>query len=290
MTAPLVTVVMLACNKAPYTRLALHALAQTAHPRMELAFVDNGSVDETPAVVDAFADAVRERGWIVRRRRFDHNVGAIAGRNAALEDATGDFIVFLDNDVVLGQRAWVARLLARFDAESDLGILGGKLLYANPPHDIQCAGCDVYRNGRVDFRGRGQPRDTPAFNQPMDVPCLISALWMMRGALARTLGPLDRQFDPVQFEDIDYCYRARAAGWRVAYEPSVYGYHYENVTTDGGEATRHYLRLTIRNGLKFKRKWADEIRSHGLPDRDAPPWKDIPRVPLDAAPPPPMVD
>lgn len=282
MPTPLISVVMLGCDKADYTRLALSALAETAYARMELAFVDNGSTDDTPAVVDAFAAAVAARGWTVRRIHFPENVGAVAGRNAALDAVTGDFIVFMDNDIVVGQRSWAARLLARFAAEPDLGILGPKILFAQPPHLIQCAGCDVYRNGRVDFRGRGQPADWPGARDARDVPCLISATWLMRADMARALGPLDRRFDPVQFEDIDYCYRARAAGWRVAYEPSVHVYHFENVTTDGGGATRNYLHLTVRNGLKFKRKWADEIERRGLPPEDAPPWRDIPRVGWDA--------
>lgn len=286
-----VTVIMLGCGKADHTARALASLAETRHPALQLVFVDNGSADHTPAVVQDFARAVQGKGWKTDYARFEANQGAVAGRNAALERAEGEFIAFLDNDIALARRSWLQALLARFATEPDLGILGPKILYAHQPHDIQCAGCDVYQSGRVSFRGRGEPSGWPEAALPRDAPCLISAAWLMRRAVWEDLGPLDMAFHPVQFEDIDYCFRARQAGWRVAYEPSVAVYHHENVTTAGGGGGEGaYLRLTQANGLKFKRKWAETIRAVGLPDSLAPPWRNLPRVPTGAAAVPPMED
>lgn len=284
-----VSVVMLACDKARYTRLALDGLLLSTWPDLELVFLDNGSRDETPAVLADFAAAVEARGWRVVALREAENIGAVAGRNRCLERVTGDTVVFLDNDVVIGRRSWLERLRAVLERDGRIGILGPKILYAEPPRPIQAAGCIVCKGGRVLFRGRGAAADDPAYAEPAEVQALISACWIMPRAVVDELGPLDRRFDPVQFEDIDYCYRARAAGYLCRYEPSVEVYHFENVTT-GGTASIRYKHLTIKNGLKFKRKWREMIAAESGPDDASVPWVEFPRVPFEALEPLPLRD
>jgi GT2 family glycosyltransferase len=98
----------------------------------------------------------------------------------------------------------------------------------------------------------------------------------MRRAVYEEIGPLDEAYNPVQFEDIDYCYRARQRGWRVLYEPSVEMYHFENVTTAGSDDIP-FKRQTIKNGLLFKRRWWEQIqRDATLPD-EAARWLPLPR-------------
>jgi len=219
----------------------------------------------------------------VETRHFEENVGAVVGRNAGLQMLAGRYWVFLDNDVVVRTRSWLERLRAVLDAEPRLGVAGPKLLYALPPYDIQCAGCAVTTGGRVIFRGRGRPRQDPAFNAPCDCQTLISAAWMMKAEVARRVGPLDERFSPVQFEDIDYCYRVRELGCLCRYEPSVEMYHFENVTTKR-TGTLNYPYLTVKNGLKFKAKWAHRYPAENGPPDEAWSWAQIPTVRLEDVP------
>ena len=55
----------------------------------------------------------------------------------------------------------------------------------------------------------------------------------MKRAVYEEIGGLDEVFNPAQYEDFDFCYRAREAGWEVWYEPAAEMYHFENVTTAG---------------------------------------------------------
>jgi len=133
------------------------------------------------------------------------------------------------------------------------------------------------------FDGRGTPREHPAYATPRDCQTLISAAWMMPADVARKTGTLDTRFSPVQFEDIDYCYRIRELGYVCRYEPSVELYHFENVTT-GRTGTLNYPYLTVKNGLKFKEKWAHRYTVENGPPDDQWNWVAIQSVTLDTVP------
>ncbi len=277
MAGPLVSILMLAHNKCRHTARALEGLLESTWPAVECVLVDNGSTDETRAIFEAFGARAEARDWRVRKLLLDENVGAVEGRNRALEEITGDYVVFLDNDVVIGVRSWLERMTEALDSDPSIGVLGPKILFAEPPHNIQCAGCVVCQGGRVDFRGRGEASDAPAWNRREEVQALISACWILPRRVVEETGPLDMQFHPVQFEDIDYCYRIRAAGYKAVYDPSIFVYHFENVTT-GGTPSLNYRYLTVKNGLKFKKKWREAFAKEGGPDDASIVWKDLPHV------------
>jgi O-antigen biosynthesis protein len=278
-----ISILVLAHNKSGYTRRCLDSILRSTVRPSQIVIVDNGSTDDTPKVLDAFTQRAQNQKIAVERLRFEENIGAIEGRNRGMERLTGEFHVWMDNDIVLRSRSWLERLRAVLASEAKVGVVGPKLVYANPPHDIQCAGCAVTLGGRVIFRGRGEPRANPEWNQPRDCQTLISACWMLRTETARTVGLLDPQFSPVQFEDIDYCYRIREAGLVCRYEPGVEMYHFENVTT-GQTKSLNYSYLTVKNGLKFKRKWQHRFeKEDGPPDHDWR-WAEIPSVRLDDVP------
>jgi GT2 family glycosyltransferase len=286
----LTSILILFCNKSNVTRRCLPSLLNTTHRPLQFVLVDNGSTDDTPELLDAFeSDCARDGEATVRRLRFNENVGAVAGRNAAFGELEGDAVAFLDNDVRVRRRDWLTRMIAVLDADPGVGLVAGKLRYPFAPHLIQSAGCDVSPTGRVDFRGRGLPGDLPEFNASCDVQAAISACWLVRRSVIREVGDLDMRFHPVQFEDIDYCYRIRQAGWRCRYEPLAEMYHFENTTTEGEVAPKRYIRLTLEQGKKFKEKWqAVFSKENGKPDGDMV-WRDVPREPLDAIPDPPML-
>lgn len=277
----LVSIIILACNKAAYTARCLDGLTKTLWRPLEVILIDNGSADETPALLDDFEKRAGECDIAVRRVRNETNVGAITGRNQALEMAEGEFVAFMDNDVVVRSRAWIDTLAAALGGAERGGIVGPKIIYPFPPHLIQCAGAAVSRRGRVFFRGRGEPRDAVEFNQACEVQCLISACWLMRRAVYDDVGPLEEAYNPVQFEDIDYCYAARERGWRVLYEPGAEMYHFENVTTLGTQAINSPYQI-VRNGLLFQRRWQHMFTVENGPREEDWHWAEVPTVMLNS--------
>jgi len=275
-----VSVIIPVFNRAAYSRRCFAAIVESSHRPMEIIVVDNGSTDDTPEVLRWASKAAQEAGIEFRTIRNESNLGACTSRNQGLEAAAGRLIVVMDNDVVIRQRSWARKMIEALRERPDVGIVGPKLLFAFPPYVVQCAGAGVSPTGRVDFIGRGQPSGTPELNRVREVQACISACWMMPRKIPDELGGFDEIFNPVQFEDIDYCYRVRRAGYRILYLPTVEMYHFENVTT-GMSPTLNSTYLIIKNGLKFKRRWQFMFSKENGPRDEDFHWAEIEKVPLD---------
>ena len=269
-----VSVVTLTHNKLDWTRRCLPSLLATADARWELVIVDNGSTDGTPAWVATFAETARAAGVPVKLIRNAGNIGCSTARNQGAAASTGARLVFIDNDVALRSRRWLAALGATLDADPAVGIVGPKLVYPVSPHPIQCAGVGISRSGRVLFRGRGEPRDDPRFQTRRDVQCLISACFMIRRDVFDEAGGFDEDFNPVEYEDFDLCYRARSRGHRVVYEPAVEMYHFESVTTAGTPALPN-TGLIVRHGLLFKERWRHMFEQEQGPADQETTWRQL---------------
>jgi len=270
----LVSAIIVNYNKRPYSELCLTGLLHTAYEPLEIIAVDNGSTDGTAEMLQEQRDACAAAGVDYELILNDANVGAPAARNQAMARARGDYIAFLDNDVAMRDVQWLRRLRAVLDEADDIGICGPKLVFPFEPYLIECAGCDVSPSGRVHYRGRGAPRDAPEFNERRDVQCLISAAWLMKAKLVEQIGFMDELFSPAQYEDIDYCYRARQAGHRIVYEPAAELYHFENVTTDASPDI-NFRYITMRNAVAFKRRWRHVFSTEGGPPDQELEWKPI---------------
>jgi GT2 family glycosyltransferase len=284
----LTSVVILTHNKLPVTRRCMPTLLETQGAEWELIVVDNGSDDGTPEWLDGFAASAGARGVRMTIVRNAGNIGCSTARNQGATAASGDHLVFMDNDVSVRHRSWMRELARRFDDET-VGVAGPKLVYPHPPHDIQCAGVGISQNGRVLFRGRGERRDLPEFNREQDMQTLISACFMVRRRAFDEAGGFDEAFNPVEFEDFDLCYRIRESGSRVVYVPSVEMYHLESVTT-AGTASLPNTYLIIRHGLLFKRRWRHMFAAENGPDDSETPWRQVTLPAFEELGEPPLLD
>ncbi|HOS92659.1 MAG TPA: hypothetical protein PLQ54_05060, partial [Armatimonadota bacterium] len=144
---------------------------------------------------------------------------------------------------------------------------------------IEFAGCGVSPSGRIQYIGRGENADDPRFGVPREVQCLISACILMPITAQRAAGHMDTAYSPVQYEDLDYCYRLKELGYSCWVLPQVEMYHYEHITT-AGSASINFRYVTIRNGMRFKQRWQHVFsRENGPRDEDTT-WKEIDRYRL----------
>jgi len=278
--AELVSIIVLSHNKAAYTKRCLESVMAATYTPFELILVDNGSSDGTVEVLHDVQDTCRHGDIGCELILNDTNVGAVRGRNQALEKVRGRFIVFMDNDVEAIDPQWMQKLLNELGRQPRAGIVAPKLLFPGEPRRIECAGIGISRTGRVKYLGRGEPSDDPRFNRRRTLQAAISACWMMKADVFERCGFLDEAFNPVQYEDLDYCYRARSEGFEVLYTPDPEFVHYENVTTDGSREL-NFKYLTIKHGILFKRKWHHMFSlEDGPPDEECR-WEDldVPRLP-----------
>lgn len=112
---PLVSVVVPTYNRATFLQGALDSLAGQTHPRLEIMVVDDGSTDETAAVVERFRNGSAIR--VIYQRQ--ENAGCAAARNLGISTASGEWLLFLDSDDNLEPRAVEALLTAALDGNAD---------------------------------------------------------------------------------------------------------------------------------------------------------------------------
>ncbi len=276
---PLISIVILTHNKLDVTRRCLPTLLETRYAPWELVVVDNGSTDGTPAWLDAFAQTAATRGVPVTVLRNPGNIGCSTSRNQGAAAARGALIGFADNDVALRDVHWLTQLGARFARDPAVGMVGPKLVYPYAPHAIQNAGTAVSRSGRILFRGRGESREDPRFNVEDEVQCLISACCLASRRAFEAAAGFDEAFNPVEYEDLDLCYRMRQLGYRLLYVPAVELYHFESVTTAGTPSLPN-TRLIIEHGLLFKQRWRHMFESENGPPDAATAWRKLKVRPL----------
>lgn len=263
------SIIILHHNKAGYSRACLDSLLRSSARPLEIINVDNGSQDETPQILDNWQERAAACGITTKRLAFDTNIGAIRGRNEALAIAEGDYLAFLDNDTLLAQNDWLEQLRDFLDADERRAIVAPKLLFPWEPFLIECCGCGISPQGRVQYIGRGQKRD--ALQEPQEVQCAISAAWLMTRRLVDAIGTLDDAYSPVQYEDLDFCYRTREAGAQVWTHPGVTLYHFEHTTTAGSDDI-NFKYVTTKNGILFKKRWGEQFRNEDGPSEAETQW------------------
>jgi GT2 family glycosyltransferase len=225
-------------------------------------------------VLQDFEVQAKTRGISTQTLSFETNIGAVRGRNEAMAVASGQYLAFLDNDTLICQTDWLETLANCQETTPNCAIVAPKLLFPWAPFDIECCGCALSPRGKIRYLGRGEPRDAISAAQP--VQAAISAAWLMRRDLIEQIGVLDEAFSPVQYEDLDFCYRARAAGLEVWTAPQVEVFHFEHTTT-AGSGDINFAYVTTKNGLLFKKHWGARFaEENGTGELEAA-WQTLPK-------------
>src|SRR6185436_7042021 len=95
---PKVSILILTYNNLLFTKICLHSIySNTAYPNFEVIVEDNASQDATPAWLNSFAPTHPNLKIILNSA----NLGYAGGNNQAAREATGEFIIFLNNDTVV---------------------------------------------------------------------------------------------------------------------------------------------------------------------------------------------
>jgi GT2 family glycosyltransferase len=259
---PETSIIVPVYNKVEYTRNCLVQLRRTLPPnfRGEIIVVDDASLDETPAVVAEFAAADAR----IRSLRNEQNLGFIRSCNRAAAAATGEVLIFLNNDT-LPQPGWLLPLLKVLQEYPDAGAVGGKLLY--PDGTLQEAGGVIFSDASgCNFGRHDRAAGAPLYSFLREVDYCSGALLATRRELFQRLGGFDERYAPAYYEDTDYCFALREKGYHVYYQPESVIIHFEGVTsgTDLGSGVKKYQEI---NRAKFQAKWKHFLQHHPPPPR-----------------------
>lgn len=212
-----------------------HLLACVASLRAEgvgeVVVVDNGSEDGSARALQV---ADREAQVVCAGR----NLGYGAGVNLGLEAGTSRLVLVGNPDIVVRPGA-VATLATALGADPGLGLVGPRLeepdgsLYPSArtfPDLVDAIGHGFV--GLVAPGNRWSRRYKMAdwdHGSRREVDWVSGACFMARRSVLDGLGGFDEAYF-MYSEDVDLCWRARRAGWRVAYEPGATVTHVQGVS------------------------------------------------------------
>lgn len=243
------TAVVVTYNAKDLLRECLRSLSDQDYRNLGIVVVDNASTDGS-------RDMVREEFPSSIVAECEENLGfgpgADVGIRIALDDGAA-WVFLLNNDATVAPDC-VSKLLESA-SEHQAGLIGPKILYHKPPDLIWSAGGRVCLwTGVIEHIGLREP-DHGQHDSPDDVGYLSACAVLVDRRVFEQAGTFDPAFYPAYVEDVDLCVRARAAGFRVFYEPSARAWHRISASSGGG-VTAYKARLRISHTVLFFRKHA----------------------------------
>ena len=245
-SSPPVTVIIVAWNQLEKTLACLTTVAALDYPAVRVLLVDNGSAPP-------LAEAVAARFPAVEMLRLPDNLGFAGGYNAGLRQAmTADspYFLLLNNDTLLEQDV-LTHLVTELEAAPTVGLATAKIYYAAAPDCIWTVGANL--NVFLDLKDSGQNQiDAGQWAAPRDVDFAPFCAILIRRAVIESVGLLDEAFF-LYYEDMDYCRRARAAGWRIRLAPEAHVYHDVSASSGGRDSPMERYYMAESGGRYFRK-------------------------------------
>jgi len=242
-------------------------LAKTDYPAIELLIVDNGSDD--PDVLDYLRSLANGThplvaagiGRTARVLEFARPFNYSAMNNFAVRQARGDVLGLLNNDLEVISPGWLEEMTAQA-LRPEIGCVGAMLYYPNDT--IQHAGCVLGIGGVAGHIFKSQPRGSEGrFNRArlaQNYSVLTGACLVVRREVYERAGGFDEAELAVAFNDIDFCLKVRAAGYRNLWTPFAELYHHESASR-GADNTDEKARRFRREAETMMRRWGSCLQN-----------------------------
>ncbi len=280
-----VAIVVLNWNGAKDTVECLESIYQNTYSAFEVVLVDNGSKVDSIQRIEAYVNGKEP----VQSKFFTYNpnnkplrlirpakqkislqfngelilienpanLGFALGTNVGIQIAQkqqADYIMLLNNDIVV-EKNFLAELVDYAEANPDVGVAGPTIYYYSRPDVVDFAGENLTK-----WRVKGKEFTTPS-KQPREVDKIEGSCMLIRRAVLDKVGLLYPGYW-AYWEETDLCFRAKKAGYRVAYVPTSRIWHKVAGSTGGeGNLRREYF--LNRNRLLFARRnlsWGDQAK------------------------------
>ncbi|HUR40700.1 MAG TPA: glycosyltransferase family 2 protein [Verrucomicrobiae bacterium] len=249
---PLVTLIIPTRNGETLLRQCVGSiLEKTTYRPYEILVVDNGS--DEPGCLAYLRQLSKDTRVRVMRDEGPFNYSAL--NNAAVRAARGEVIGLVNNDVEVISRDWLDEMVSHALRPS-VGAVGAKLLFPNDT--VQHAGVVLGIGGVAAHMHRGLPREHRGYFERAGLvqaySAVTAACLVVRKAVYEEVGGLNETDLRVAFNDVDFCLRARAAGYRNVWTPYAELYHHESATR-GTEDTDEKRERFAREACYMREQW-----------------------------------
>jgi O-antigen biosynthesis protein len=237
----LTSIILVTHNQSAYTKACIESIRLRTDEAYELIVVDNGSTDET-------LDSLRSMSGVVLIDN-DTNRGFPAAANQGIASAKGDNILLLNNDTLV-TTGWLRRMLAALHSCEDIGLVGPVSNRVSGEQQVEVGYGHV---NELDGFAWDWGRDHD--EQRIETDRLVGFCLLFKRSVVDRIGLLDERFGVGNFEDDDFCRRARAAGFRMVIAMDSFVHHFGHVTFQGSGA--NLGQILERNQRLYRQKWSD---------------------------------
>lgn len=202
---PLISILIPAYNHLDMTRHCLRSIYESeSRSRFEILVVDDCSAENYYSLLRDFPD--------IRIVRNENNLGYLLSVNQALPKASGEYIVLLDNDTIVG-KGWLDELACALYHHKDAGMIGSALVHTGS-NTLQECGNLICKNGEIVLLGRGENPDLLQFCyfRPADY-CSAASVILRKSVLVDEMHGFDEIFAPAYYADTDLALRLKKAGY-----------------------------------------------------------------------------
>jgi GT2 family glycosyltransferase len=229
-------IIVLNWNGLQDTKECLVSLFELHAPSIRFYVVDNGSTDSSAAALET------EFGESIMLIRNERNLLYAAGNNVALVRALKDgctHILLLNNDTTVDPE--MMKELLQVSANYGDAVLCPKIYYANEPNKIWYAG------GRFSLkRARSAHRgirefDRGQYNQIEETDWATGCALFASRRVFEVVGLLDESFE-LYSEDLDFCLRAKEAGFKIVFVPTAKVWHKVSASVGGNLSSEKLIR------------------------------------------------
>jgi GT2 family glycosyltransferase len=239
---PKTSVIVLTYNSARYIKNNLETIHKfNKDSNIEIIVVDNNSSDDTLKIVKGLK-------FKVKIIQTGANIGFAAGINSGAEEASGEFLLFVNPDT-----QWIGGtindMISVFDTYREVGIVGGKLVGKDGKAELSCGnffGPIPSIAVALGLDGKMGVRFSPEKIRKVDF--VSGGFMMVRRMLFNKLSGFDRNLF-MYVEDMEFCYRAKQAGYFTYFTPEV-----EIIHESHGSSNRGFAIANIHKGIFYFHK------------------------------------
>jgi len=226
----LVSINILTYNAQDLIEPCLKSVLEQTYPNIEILVVDNASSDKTLEKI---------KNLPVKIIRNKENLGFSAGHNVGIRESKGEYILCLNQDVIL-DKDFVRYAVEAMEKDNEIGAIQGKLYKKDKSLDT--TGLLAFKNRRFVNRGQGE-EDKGQHDKTEEIFGVDGAAPLYRRKALEDIRINNEYFDEDFFmykEDVDLAWRLRLYGWEAVYEPKAIGYHLRGA---GEKAVKNYLAI-----------------------------------------------
>ncbi len=255
---PLISIIIPTKDNKPILENCIKSiLNKTTYKNYEILIVDNQSSDYETVEYLKYLNLLEN----VKILRYNAAFNFSAINNFAANYATGEVIVFLNNDTEVITPQWLEIMLGCLE-QPRVGAVGVKLLYPNGT--VQHAGVIIGLHGTADHLFKGYERWEEGYMcraiLQQDLSAVTGACLMTWKRLFEELKGFDEVNLPITFNDVDYCLRLRSKGYRIIFTPYVELYHHESLTR-GKKHSKNYKKERKNEALFIRNRWGEFIKN-----------------------------